>query len=78
MISTAAPRGNTTLLFWNQNQEQPVIWGPEMTLFADTAAAGIKTQLAGVYHPYCSVLGGRISAWFEPMLTPDVIASADH
>lgn len=61
MVPDENVRGETALAIWNEDKSQAVIWNGGMTIFAETSAAGIKTGLAGVYLPYCAILGRSVS-----------------
>jgi hypothetical protein len=61
MVTEAQPRGETSLVIWGENKNQPVIWNVGMSIFAETAASEIGTGLAGVFFPYCAILGGNVT-----------------
>lgn len=55
-VSSITSGAEKTLTLWNENERQPVIWDPGMTLFAETASEGITNSLVGTYYPYCATL----------------------
>lgn len=61
MVPGYEPRGETALAIRNEDKNQTVIWNSGMTIFAETSASGIKTGLAGVYFPYCAILGSSVT-----------------
>lgn len=59
-VENQTPYSETRLALWDEGSQKEVIWNRSMTIFAETAQERITTGLAGVYFPYCSILGGSI------------------
>lgn len=55
------PVDENRLALLNAYPNPPDIWNSGMTIFSETSASGIKTGLAGVYFPYCAILGRSIN-----------------
>ncbi len=62
MVPNETPHGETALAIWGDDPNQVVIWNRDMTIFSETSREGVSTGLAGVYFPYCAILGRSIDS----------------
>ena len=60
-VATQRPLTETRMAISKEGNSNPEIWSRDMTIFAETSGAGIKTALAGVYFPYCAILGNTVN-----------------
>lgn len=58
-VTSIVARGDA-LVIWQKGETAPVVWKPQMTVFAEAADAGKKTGLVGVFLPYCATHGSVI------------------
>jgi hypothetical protein len=61
MVADALPRGETSLDLWNEGKSEPVVWTSSMTIFAETSTSKMTTGLAGVFFPYCAIVGSKVT-----------------
>lgn len=59
-IAHQAPLGGARMAIFKEGSSQPEIWSRDMTIFAETSGAGFRTAVAGVYFPYCAILGNTV------------------
>ncbi|HST53114.1 MAG TPA: sulfatase-like hydrolase/transferase [Pyrinomonadaceae bacterium] len=67
LISAVKPVGPDELMLTIPARQATVGWSRQPDIFSDARAAGFNTALAGWYHPYCRVIGDRLtSCRWEP------------
>ena len=59
-VSSTAARGDA-LAIRQEGETAPILWNPQMTVFAEAADAGKKTGLVGIFLPYCATHGRVIT-----------------
>jgi hypothetical protein len=67
LISAVKPVGPEELMLTIPARQATVGWSRQPDIFSDARAAGFNTALVGWYHPYCRVIGDRLtSCRWEP------------
>ena len=67
MVSAVKPVGPGELMLTIPARQATVGWSAQPDIFSEARAAGFNTALAGWYHPYCRVVGDRLtSCSWEP------------
>jgi hypothetical protein len=67
MISAVSPAGPGELMLTIPSRRATVGWSTQPDIFSGARDAGFNTALVGWYHPYCRVVGDRLtSCYWEP------------
>jgi hypothetical protein len=61
LISAVRPVDPGELLLTLPGRTEPVGWSATADVFSDARALGFNTALVGWYHPYCRVIGSRLT-----------------
>ena len=64
LIAAVKPDGPGELLLTYDGQNTSVGWSQEQDIFATTRALGLNAAVVGWYHPYCRVIGDRLTKCF--------------
>lgn len=68
LIAAVKPAGPDELMLSFPGQPAAVGWSTQPDIFSDVRAAGFNTAAVGWYHPYCRVVGDRLTSCFwEPI-----------
>jgi hypothetical protein len=68
LIASVKPAGPNELLLTFPEQPAAVGWSTQPDIFTEARAAGFNTAAVGWYHPYCRVVGDRLtSCLWEPV-----------
>lgn len=71
LIASVRPAGPHELMLTFPAQPAAVGWTSQPDIFTEARAAGFNTAIVGWYHPYCRVLGDRLtSCLWEPANEP--------
>lgn len=67
LIASVKPAGPDELMLTFPAQQTAVGWSSQPDIFTEARAAGFNTAVVGWYHPYCRVIGDRLtSCLWEP------------
>lgn len=61
LIAAVRPSGPDELMLTFPTLQRPVGWSTQPDIFSDARAARFNTALVGWYHPYCRVIGDRLT-----------------
>jgi hypothetical protein len=64
LVAGVKPAGPNELLITFAGQKEAVGWNQEQDIFSAARIAGLNTAVVGWYHPYCRVIGQRLSKCF--------------
>jgi len=71
MIAFVKPAGPDELMLKFPERPAAVGWTTQSDIFSEVRAAGFNTAVVGWYHPYCRVIGDRLtSCLWEPVGLP--------
>jgi hypothetical protein len=62
LIASVTPAGPNELMLKYPEKSQAVPWSKEADIFTTVRANGLNTNVIGWYHPYCRVIGDRLSS----------------
>ena len=62
LIASVQPAGPNELMLTFPAQHEAVGWSTQSDIFSEARAAGINTAVVGWYHPYCRVIGDRLTS----------------
>ena len=64
LVAAVRPAGPDELLLTFDGQTDTVGWSREQDIFATAQKAGLNSALVGWYHPYCRIIGDRLTNCF--------------
>ena len=64
LVAAVKPAGPDELLLTFAGQREAVGWSQEQDIFSAARVAGLNSAVVGWYHPYCRVIGDRLTKCF--------------
>ena len=64
LVAATKPAGPDELLLTFAGQSEPVGWSQQQDIFSAARAIRLNTAVVGWYHPYCRVIGDRLTRCF--------------
>jgi hypothetical protein len=72
LVASVQPAGPNELMLTFPSQSPAVGWSTQPDIFSEARAAGLNTAVVGWYHPYCRVVGARLtSCHWQPVSVSD-------